>query len=407
MNQLTTLLEDASAHVPAEPFELDAIVSTGRSRVRRRRVVAGLATAAVIGLGAALVVPGAGGDGGDNEPTGPTPHVRVLTLDDAVPAEPGRDYQVLGEFTAHSADHALTGDFVRGVLPDGTVVVARYPDGRMSTSEVALVGPGGTQVVPAPAGIGNYLGWVDGNPVFDGNDGLALLDRASQQWRQLPGTGLVDGNATVQPLMSADGHLYVGEAPTAGDDTRPLLDVDARAGTATELAAGGHVAGHDGVVAWTDRYDGAVREVTVREPDGSTTSFDPHSDGCVAHGIGVTADRVVLLTNCRDTAGDYEYTDVITRIDVFDLDGTPLTRIEADGEDQGPVRMSDRYLQLSQWSGDRAGSYTYDLESGRFLRVTDALSGLAGNETGVGSTVVWEERLDGDSGATYVVAQMQ
>ena len=35
------------------------------------------------------------------------------------------------------------------------------------------------------------------------------------------------------------------------------------------------------------------------------------------------------------------------------------------------------------------------------------MSGLAGNETGVGSTVVWEERLDGDSGATYVVAEMR
>ena len=35
------------------------------------------------------------------------------------------------------------------------------------------------------------------------------------------------------------------------------------------------------------------------------------------------------------------------------------------------------------------------------------MSGLAGSETGVGSTLVWEKRLDGDSGATYVVAQMR
>ena len=73
----------------------------------------------------------------------------------------------------------------------------------------------------------------------------------------------------------------------------------------------------------------------------------------------------------------------------------------------GPVRMSDRYLTLANWDDAAQGTYTYDLETGQFLRVTDSMSGLAGNETGVGTTVVWEERLDGETGARYVVAQMR
>ena len=64
----------------------------------------------------------------------------------------------------------------------------------------------------------------------------------------------------------------------------------------------------------------------------------------------------------------------------------------------GPVRMTDRYLTISSWEEDRAGTYTYDLATGSFLRVTKAMSGLAGSETGVGSTLVWEKRLDGDTG---------
>ncbi len=83
-----------------------------------------------------------------------------------------------------------------------------------------------------------------------------------------------------------------------------------------------------------------------------------------------------------------------------------MVRITGD-DDAGPFRMTDRFLTLSTWSEEQEGTYTFDLETERFLRVTKEMSGLAGNETGAGMTVAWAERLDGDSGARYVVAEMR
>ena len=69
------------------------------------------------------------------------------------------------------------------------------------------------------------------------------------------------------------------------------------------------------------------------------------------------------MTNCSDVAGDSEFTDVVDRIDVFDLEGSPLARIT--GDDLGPVRMTDRFLTIASWDEDRAGTYTYDLDTGQ------------------------------------------
>lgn len=413
MNHLTTLLREASTDGPPEHVDLDALLGTARSRVRRRRAATGLAVAAVVGLGASVALVGPDGDGSEQEPAAP-PQVRVLTLEDAEVAEPGRDYEVLDTFTAHSREPQLTGDVVRGVLPDGRIVAQRYPHRGDGPSRIALVGPGGTRSAEAPPSLTNYLG-ASGELLVFGNDtdGLWLLDQSSMEWRQGLEGRLLDINV---PVQSVDQDLPVGSGPrggvpnriylpasASGQPQRPLFEVDLDALTATEMARGGAVASYAGMVAWTDAHDAPVQEVTVRS--GGTTSFDPHTGDCLGKAIGLTADRVVLMSNCDDGAGDSEYSDVVTRIDVFDLDGTPLTRIS--GDDLGPVRMTDRFLTLASWEDETAGTYTYDLDSGGFLRVTDAMSALAGNETGDGSTLVWEQRLDGDTGATYVVARMR
>ncbi len=405
MNHLNDLLDDVSAEGPVDRLDLDDVITAGRSRVRRRRAGAGIAAAAVVGIAAVFVLPGGGGN--EPQPTGP-PQVSVLTLDDAAAAEEGRDYDVLQKFTAHSTDEAMTGDFVRGVLPDGDVVLQRYPNGIDGRSEVVVVGADGTTVIKTPAGIGNYLGAGDRYLVFGGVDGLGLLmiDKENGDVRGLVENGTLDTNTPAQPLTAPGGHTYIAGAARFGDDLRPIFDVDLNLAPPTEIARGGHVASYAGRVAWTDRYDAPVRTVTLRDQSGGTTSFDPHTGDCVEKGVALTAQRVVVTTNCNDRAGDSEYTDIVTRVDVFDLDGNPLTRI-IDEDGFGPVRMSDRFVTLSSWEGGRAGTYTYDLETGQFLRMTEAMSGLAGNETGSGSTVVWEEQLDGDNGATYVVAQMR
>jgi len=399
-DRLHTLLEDASAGAPHDPFELDSVISTGRSRVRRRRAATGLGVAAVLGLVAALGV--SAGSGEDPQPAGP-PQVRGLTLDDAVPAEPGRDYEVLHELTAHSSDAGMDGDFVRGVLPDGTVVVERH---RGAGRQVGLVGDEGTRTVDAPRSLVNYLGSADGNPVFGADPGgLWLLDRQAMLWRSVVGGLTVDVNQTVQPVLGSDGRVVVAGPELAGSGTRELLDIDLATGTTDRIDEGGHVASRNGLTAWTDALHRPVDTVTLRDAVGQVRSFDPGTGDCVGTGIGVTSSRVVLMTSCQDL-GEDDDTDVVTRIDVFDVTGDPVARI-VDDDGFGPVRMSDRFLTLTEWDGERPGTYTYDLETEEFLRVTDDMSGLAGSETGSGDTLVWEERLDGDTGATYVVARMR
>ncbi len=404
MNHLSDLLDDISSEAPIDHLDLDDVIGAARSRVRRRRVVAGIAAAAVVSLTAAVVIPG---DGGSEQAPAEPPQVSVLTLDDAVEADASRDYRVLHQFMAHSTDQEMSGAFVRGVLPNGTVVLSRYENGPGGPTEIVLVEPDGDRAVAAPAGVVNYLGATDNEIVFGSdNRGLWVLGIADLRWRHILEHTDVSANQTVQPLTGSDGHVYIAASAWEDQEARTIYDVDLAAGRATEFVRGGDVAAYGGRVAWTDAYDAPVRTVTVQDQPGGSTSFDPNTGDCVGKGIGITSQRVVLMTNCNDGAGDSEYTDVITRVDVFDLDGNPVVRI-TDDDDAGPLRMTDRFLTLSTWSEEQEGTYTFDLETERFLRVTKEMSGLAGNETGVGSTVVWEERLDGETGATYVVAEMR
>jgi len=288
MNHLNDLLDDVSAEGPVDRLDLDDVITAGRSRVRRRRAVAGIATAAVVGLGAVFVLPG--GDGSEPKPA-ELPQVEVLTLDDAAAAEEGQDYEVLHEFEAHSTDRTMTGDFVRGVLPDGTVVLQRYPDGRDGRTEVVLTGPDGTNVIETPAGIGNYLGAGDRYLVFGGVDGhgLLMLDRGTGDVRSLVENGILDVNSPVQPLTASEGHTYFAGAHVADKQTLPIYDVDLSLAPPTEIARGGDVASYAGLAAWTDAHDAPLRAVTLQDQTGGTTSFDPNTGDCVGKGIGVTA----------------------------------------------------------------------------------------------------------------------
>ena len=185
MNHLSDLLDDISSEAPIDHLDLDDVIGAARSRVRRRRVVAGIAAAAVVSLTAAVVIPG---DGGSEQAPAEPPQVSVLTLDDAVEADASRDYRVLHQFMAHSTDQAMSGDFVRGVLADGTVVLQRYPNGPNGTTEIVLVEPDEDRAVAAPADVVNYLGATDNEIVFGSdNRGLSVLCIAETPLAAHPG----------------------------------------------------------------------------------------------------------------------------------------------------------------------------------------------------------------------------
>ncbi|MGY2873387.1 hypothetical protein ACVW00_000577 [Marmoricola sp. URHA0025 HA25] len=407
MNDLDTLLRAASDQPPAGHLDPQALLRAGRSRVRRRRAVARIAGVAVVGMLGGVAALAGGGPDATPQPAAQ----RTLTLGDAVDARSGADYEVLQTFTGHSSDSAMSGQFVRGVLPDGTTVVQSYPHGSDGVSRIALVGASGTRTVDVPRWAENYLGatahaLVFGTPT---SMGLSVLDLSSLEWSHAVAGQDVDTNVPAQPLTSTSGRpgqVFLAASKFAGRSTRQILAVDLDRSTATVVAKGGDVAASGDHVAWTAAYDAPNDRVVVRDlTTGKDTSFDPHTGRCDQKDLGVTADRVVVMVNCADAGSEKTETDVVDRIDVFDLAGHPLARIT--GDELGPVRMTGRFLTVSSWKKDQTGSYTYDLETGRFLRVEDSMSGLAGNETGSGSTLVWQRRLDGDNGGTYVVAAMR
>ena len=407
MNDLNTLMRTASAQAPPDRIDPDTLLRAGRSRVRRRRVVAGVSVAAAAALvaGIPMVL--------DSPYRSPQPLGRpgqVLTLADATAARSGVDYEVLRTFTAHSTDSSLDGDFVRGVLADGTIVVQSYPHGIDGASRITLVGADGSRPVDAPASLGNYLGATPTAVVFGGDvNGVWTLDLATLTWLQtLEGEDL-DTNSPAQPLSATQGRpteVHLAAGAIANDDTRAILTGTLGERSAARLATGGDVAAFGDHVAWTASYDAPNDRVFVR--DGGTlekTSFDPGTGRCDQKDLGLTSDRVVVMVNCADAGQGATETDVVDRIDVFDLTGKAVARIT--GADLGPVRMTDRFLTISSHKSGEAGTYTYDLATGRFLKVEDSISGLSGGETGTGSTLVWQRRLDGGRGATYVVAQMR
>jgi hypothetical protein len=405
MNDLTTLMHQASDQAPPDRVEVATLVRAGRSRVRRRRAVAGIAVAAVAGLVAGVPML-FDAPSRTAQPSGEPG--QVLRLADATAAQRGVDYDVLATFTAHATDSAFEGEFVRGVLSDGTVVVQSYPRGIDAASRVTLVGPDGSRPVDAPRSLGNYLGATPTALVFGADaNGIWTLDLVSLGWRETLEGRDFDTNAPAQPLSATRGRPTEVHLARAADQehTRAIYAATLGERDGSELATGGDVSAFGSHVAWTASYDAPNDRVFVRdEATGTKTSFDPHTGRCDQQDLGLTADRVVVMVNCAHAGGEQSETDVVDRIDVFDLTGKPIARIT--GDELGPVRMTDRFLTISSWKRSEAGTYTYDLATGRFLKVEDSMSGLTGRETGTGSTLVWQERLDGDSGATYVVAQM-
>lgn len=405
MNDLGTLMRTASEQAPPDQVDVGALLRAGRSRVRRRRLVAGVAVAAVAGLVVGVPML-ADSPSRPAQPTGQPGH--TLTLADATPARSGVDYDVLATFTAHSTDSSLEGQFVRGVLADGTVVVQSYPQGPDDASRITLVGADGSRPVDAPRSLGNYLGATPTALVFGADvNGVWTLDLADLSWRQTLEGQDFDTNTPPQPISATAGRPTEIHLARAADThrTRPILAATLGERDGSQLASGGDVAAFGSHVAWTSTYDAPNDRVVVRdEQTGDTTSFDPKTGPCDQEGLGLTADRVVVMVDCGNAGKQQSDSDVVDRIDVFDLTGQPIARIT--GDHFGPVRMTERFLTISSWDKAEPGTYTYDLDSGRFLKVEDSISGLTGGETGTGSTLVWQRRLDGEHGATYVVAQM-
>lgn len=409
VNELRDLMQQLVATPPEADGDLGAVLTAGRSRVRRRRrglaaVVAAAATVAAL-AGAGIL---AGDDSGDDRvanQTVPRPEGPVLRVGDATAAVEGTDYDVLASYTNKDLD-AANGQYYDGITDDGLILFRDGPHGPENRTRYALLDPatGEKDWLPAFDGQGQVF------PVALGAERLVLValqgmeeagrltanvyDRLAGRWTTMTWTGLPELTMSRLPKLGADGRLYVGVPATEGSpppggwptgsdgeaddsgaegDTYDLWSVslDDPQDVRDERLRVGSFAFSDDALVWTDRTNGTNDRIHVRDlVTGEESDFDPRSgERCNVLSFGVAGDKIVVGQYC----GDYD-DGRDDRVQVLTMEGEPVTTVQGDGLGGS---VSGDLVQVTSYAGRSAGTYVYEPDSGRFLRVSDGVSSYA------------------------------
>jgi hypothetical protein len=403
--------------------------------VRRRRGAA--VGAAALATAAAVAVATVGSPGGSDR-TGPAdrpprPDAPTTALADAMPAVEGRDYDLLTSYTNDDLD-ADNGQYLDGVTDDGLVLFRDGPRTGRLQARFALLDPatGHKDWLPA-LDIGNRQTW----PLELGADRLVLLgvdsgstpyayvfDRTTRQWSGMKWRGLPDLDFP-RAVMGPDDRLYFfvpahhGRPPEGGWPVGPdgeADDADAEGDTyhlwsgsltstdaRDEAMVVGDVAFTDTSMVWTDATNGDPGLVHVRDlGTGVERTFDPRTgERCNLLGFGATGDRIVMSEYCGTYAGGVRD----DRVQVLSTDGDQVVTIQGDGIG-GSLSPGSDVVDVSSYAGSDAGTYVYDLRSGRFLRVSHAVSKFALGGLASGDRFLWDTPVNHRHGATQSVGEL-
>jgi hypothetical protein len=441
VNDLTELMRDNVASPPPDHLDLDAVVRVGRHRVRRRRAaVAGSLAVLVAGVvaGTALVVPkGSEHAGPANRP--PMPDAPTLRLADAVKAVEGRDYKVLASYTNENLD-GDNGQYFDGVTDDGQILFRDGPRDAQLHPRWALMDPatGEKDWLPDPD-VGHDHTW----PVELDKDRLVLLtvddslrgrlvahvfDRTIRQWSSLHWPRLPAVNQ-LRAVMGPDDRLYAfvpstqGTPPAGGwptgpdgeaDDAGALGDtyhvwsvsLDDESRVRDEGLTVGSLAFTDTSMVWTDSTNGAAGRVHVRDlSTGEEHSFDPHTDTrCNLLTFGATDDRVVMGQYCGTYAGGVRD----DRVQILTTDGEQVATVQDSGIDGGVAGSgaTGDLVTVAAHQKSHAGMYVYDLETDRFLRVSDTISHWAVDGPAPSGKFLWGTPVNNGHGATQWLGEL-
>jgi len=441
VNDLKELMRQNVAAPPPDHLDVDALMSEGLRRVRRRqRRLIAIPAALVLGvLVTGQVVSSSNDSAKEIAGQPPRPDAPTITLADATPAEEGRDYEVLTSYTNENLD-ADNGQYLDGVTDDGLILFRDGPRMNQRFPRYALMDPetGDKDWLPKLA-IGQSQAWpvelgadrlvLASGDYSENSDGMEsklvahIFERSSRTWREQTWHGLpaVDfpGGA-----VAHDGRLYVkvpatqGAIPEGGWPMGPdgeAEDADAEGDTfalwsvsltdATDVRDEqlvlGDLAFTDSLMVWTDSSNGDAGRVHVRDlATGEEHSFDPNSgERCNLLGFGATDDRVVMSQYC----GTYEDGVRDDRIQVVTTDGEQAFTLQ--GNSIEGLTNGDDVVTVTSYDRDAAGTYLYDLATDRFVRLSDdvsqwAFGGLAGDDV-----FMWDTP-EGRHGATQWVGRL-
>lgn len=449
VNDLRELMREASAGPPHDDADLRAVLATGRRRVRVRRaaLVGGTALAAgAITLGsltvmdttppdlAAAGVPGA---------SGPT-----IDLSGARPAVEGTDYRELATHTNDDLD-AGNGQYFDGVTDDGLVLFRDGPHGTDNTVRYALLDPatGEQDQLEGLPSEGHQFWPVElseerlvvmrleqvGQSGMRSRPVLEVFDRSARTWSTVSWPTLPASEGLDMVQIGPDGRAYAavtvdpGDVPEGGwpmgpdgeaDDAGAEGDVHALWSMSLTdptdvrdegLRVGAFAFDGDRLV-WTDRSNGSAGLVHVRDlATGEDTSFDPQlGERCNLLGLDAAGGRIAMTQYC----GTYEGGVRDDRVQVVTTEGDPVVTVQDSGVDGGQLVAGGDALTMVSY-GSANGTYVYDLDDGRLLRLGEGMSSWA-TATGPapGDLVLWTtpagggSEMFGRSGATAHLGEL-
>ena len=423
VTELRHVLEESVQHPPAEPHDTGAILRRARTRRRRHRLVAAgsaLAVVAVAGVGYGVVRELTGGTGADKvahtEPVGPVVHPA------AVPVVQGQDVRVFASHVNLNVDDPFSGNGRSGngrlyqqVTSDGRVLVSqatrRDPDDMMTEYQrFGLQDPvtGELRWLPAPpdaryaddhapsgpvvvAVHGDTVVWLDPErapvPIDVYDLGTRTWSHLSVDVTALNGGG--GGGETYLPgvAISGDRLYFVTETLSGPSDRGPLwsmpLDGSGPPTKVTDVGAWG-IDGN--TLVWTDTSSAPASRVTVRDlQTGEEHSFDPQSgDRCNQLSLSVARGVIGLGEYCGTKHGIRD-----DRMHVVTTDGRPLVTIQGDGLEAGGVGRGFVTATTYGYHGTPPGTYVYDLDAARLVRIADRAGNVGPNTAAGGRTLTW------------------
>ncbi|MCW2758828.1 MAG: hypothetical protein JWO46_2574 [Nocardioidaceae bacterium] len=425
--ELRDLLDRSVEHPPREPYDVGTIVHRARRSRRRHRTlaVAGsvLGVVAVVGLVVGVVnTRPAGPPVADNAVVGPVAH-----LTDAVRGVDGRDYALVSTYVNTDLD-AGNGRLFPAVTSSGAVLVSqatlRVPDERMSEiTQYGVLSPatGETAWLPAPpdatysndhapsgpdvvALTDDTAVWVDSSDEKTWK--VDLYARAAGTWSSfaIPVGSLPHADEPMFPdhVRLADNRLWF--TLEAGPRTQRLwsMPADGSSPPRTEGRVGDwDIAGS--TLVSTDVTNAPASRMTVRDlGTGTSRSFDPRSgDRCNQLGLTVARGRVALAEYCgtRHKVRD-------DRVQVLTTSGDPVITIQGDGVELGG--LGSAFVSVDANAGKPGdGSYVYDLDRARLVRLSTGVGSFDGVAGAGGSTLTWGTPVNDRRGTKLWAATWQ
>jgi len=447
VNELRELLRENVSSPPPDDVDLTGVLKGGRRRVRRRRGLAAvggtaIATAAVVAL-TSLVGQDTGTDGVADGP--PSPDAPTVSLAGATSAVEGRDYRLLSSYTNSNLD-ARNGQYFDGVTDDGFILFSDGPHGPDNGVRRALMDPvteekdwlpaaphSNEQLWPVDLGADRLVftsmryGKFRGGELPEGEMIAVVYDRQARTWHRMSWPGLPALDEPGSGVLGPEDRLYVrvpatnGEPPPGGWPKGPdgeADDADAEGDTFAlwsvsltdpadvrdEGLVVGDVAFTDQSMVWTDRTNGHSGLIHVRDlASGEERSFDPDSgDRCNLLSFGATDDRIVLGQYCGTYAGGVRD----DRVQVLATDGEQVVTVQDSSIDGGLTADQGSLVTIESHDRNTQGTYVYDLDDDRFLRVSDSVSQWAmGGPTPPGM-FLWHTSVNGSKGATQWLGEM-